>query len=568
MLPTIEREAGRVVVLDPAHRVLLLQYIRVSGERDWATPGGGLQDGEDFECAARGELAEEVGMSAARLSFMWGARPGSTPAGAASASVSSTPSCASTPPRRPVLYDARLSGLSTRVLGFGRPGRGRRDLSPILLGLVLLAIAYLGLGCDSPETCAPPTASVGSVGTLGDRPLDACARSPALCNLKLWSEGPFADDVIDVVFVGDGFTAEELGTYQRHVSELVLEAREDVLIAPRPELFRFHRLDVISASGEVLNGSTEDTALGACVERDDPALSSSWFIRAFGDWAALVTNVPQYDALVLIVNSRFGRANAALNLASSPSRALPQERMVRISLADDAAVLTHEFGHAVFGLADEYVDSEEARFEPDYAHLTLEPLFQFPNVSTDPTGAKWAGLVDGAEPGGLRYGRGVYHPTEACRMGSSSDGDFCPVCQAAIDRVLAAVHEDWNDGPPLCGLASLQRPDHVAGALTLSVLGVDLNGARLEDVVVDGQSLFPPCAPCSRDQPQVGLGPIQARTATEAACLIRCAKLDGLLFDTTTIAPEFIPAGTHTVEVRCSDADGLEATAQVEILVP
>lgn len=71
MLPIIEREAGRVVVLDPASRVLLLQYIRASGERYWATPGGGLQDGEDFERAARRELEEEVGVSAARLSFLW-----------------------------------------------------------------------------------------------------------------------------------------------------------------------------------------------------------------------------------------------------------------------------------------------------------------------------------------------------------------------------------------------------------------------------------------------------------------------------------------------------------------
>jgi ADP-ribose pyrophosphatase YjhB (NUDIX family) len=57
-----QRRAGRVVVLDPADRVLLLRYDDAPpAGRHWATPGGGLDPGESYAEAARRELAEETG---------------------------------------------------------------------------------------------------------------------------------------------------------------------------------------------------------------------------------------------------------------------------------------------------------------------------------------------------------------------------------------------------------------------------------------------------------------------------------------------------------------------------
>ena len=56
------RRAGRVVVLDPGDRVLLLRYDEdPPAGRHWATPGGGLNPGESYAAAARRELAEETG---------------------------------------------------------------------------------------------------------------------------------------------------------------------------------------------------------------------------------------------------------------------------------------------------------------------------------------------------------------------------------------------------------------------------------------------------------------------------------------------------------------------------
>jgi ADP-ribose pyrophosphatase YjhB (NUDIX family) len=57
-----QRRAGRVVVLDPGNRVLLLRYDEdPPAGRHWATPGGGLNPGESYAAAARRELVEETG---------------------------------------------------------------------------------------------------------------------------------------------------------------------------------------------------------------------------------------------------------------------------------------------------------------------------------------------------------------------------------------------------------------------------------------------------------------------------------------------------------------------------
>jgi ADP-ribose pyrophosphatase YjhB (NUDIX family) len=57
-----QRRAGRVIVLDPGDRVLLMHYDDdPPNGRHWCTPGGGLNPGESFADGASRELAEETG---------------------------------------------------------------------------------------------------------------------------------------------------------------------------------------------------------------------------------------------------------------------------------------------------------------------------------------------------------------------------------------------------------------------------------------------------------------------------------------------------------------------------
>lgn len=71
----IRRDTARLLILDPADRLLLICYEgardvdpkRPGERRFWYTPGGGLEPGESHEQAARRELLEETGISDAAI---------------------------------------------------------------------------------------------------------------------------------------------------------------------------------------------------------------------------------------------------------------------------------------------------------------------------------------------------------------------------------------------------------------------------------------------------------------------------------------------------------------------
>lgn len=65
------RRAARAVVLDPAGRILLVRF-EFPTRTVWATPGGGIDEGESHEDAIRRELAEEIGLDEVELGpWIW-----------------------------------------------------------------------------------------------------------------------------------------------------------------------------------------------------------------------------------------------------------------------------------------------------------------------------------------------------------------------------------------------------------------------------------------------------------------------------------------------------------------
>ena len=71
-IPKGARQVARVLLLDPGGRLLLLLRQEVPGGHQWwVTPGGGLDEGESFEQAARRELLEEMGIRAEIGPWVW-----------------------------------------------------------------------------------------------------------------------------------------------------------------------------------------------------------------------------------------------------------------------------------------------------------------------------------------------------------------------------------------------------------------------------------------------------------------------------------------------------------------
>jgi hypothetical protein len=126
---------------------------------------------------------------------------------------------------------------------------------------------------------------------------------------------------------------------------------------------------------------------------------------------------------------------------------------LNVCSADDVRspfVFCHEFGHGFAGLGDEYYAASTAYEE--YTDKKTEPWE--PNLTTlVDFDRKWKDLVDentpiptpredqykstvGVYEGGGYESHGVYSPYISCWMKEMQAGEFCPVCKAAIEKMI------------------------------------------------------------------------------------------------------------------------------------
>jgi len=157
------------------------------------------------------------------------------------------------------------------------------------------------------------------------------------------------------------------------------------------------------------------------------------------DLRDVAANAP-YDEIYIIVNtSRYGGGaiynHYAVCVSENPN---------------GEYVFAHEFGHCFANLGDEYYDSETSY--NDFYPLDVEP--NEPNLTTlvnfdiklknmvgkdtpipTPNDVKYKGIVGVFEGGGY-VNKGVYRPSYDCSMKSISVNNFCPVCRAAIQKMI------------------------------------------------------------------------------------------------------------------------------------
>jgi len=65
------RSCARLLLFDNEQKLLLFLHVDPTGREFWATPGGGIEPGENREQAARREAAEELGATQVELIEMW-----------------------------------------------------------------------------------------------------------------------------------------------------------------------------------------------------------------------------------------------------------------------------------------------------------------------------------------------------------------------------------------------------------------------------------------------------------------------------------------------------------------
>jgi hypothetical protein len=305
--------------------------------------------------------------------------------------------------------------------------------------------------------------------------------------LKVWAVAKNGDpaDKVDLLLLGDGYTASEMGKWHRDARRLA-----DTLFALAP--FKEHRAEFNVWAADTpsedrgvsrpSDGIYRRTALGATYD----AFGSERYVLSFDNrrLRSAAAAAP-YEFVEIVVNDRKYGGGGIHNLYATVS-------------ADNAFtpyVFVHEFGHHFAGLADEYYTSPVAY----QAASTERPEPWEPNATANPQAPKWRDLVSpgtplptpwakeefeaaqreiqarrrrireekrpeaemealfreerermtrllgagpyagrvGAFEGAIYEAKGYYRPQTDCIMFTRDEVGFCAVCRRAIERVIA-----------------------------------------------------------------------------------------------------------------------------------
>jgi hypothetical protein len=252
---------------------------------------------------------------------------------------------------------------------------------------------------------------------------------------------------IDILILGDGYTAAEMDKYRRDLrrfSAVLFAQQAFSLHRDRINVWGLETPSRESGTDEPRKGIWRDTALGTSFNTfDSERYLTTTHDRALREIAA---NAP-YDALYILVNtSRYGGGGIYNQWAIYPS-----------DNEYDDYVFLHEFGHSFAGLGDEYFDSATAYDEAFYP-AGVEPWE--PNIAAllPDKPLKWLALVAAGTPiptpdddahsavvgafeGAGYKAKGLYRPYRDCKMFHKGLVPFCPVCARAFGQVIGLYAE-------------------------------------------------------------------------------------------------------------------------------
>ena len=239
---------------------------------------------------------------------------------------------------------------------------------------------------------------------------------------------------LDLVFLADGYTADELTTFADDVERVTAYLLTVEPYASYSDLFNVWRIDRASAeSGSQLPGRPPlDTAYGCyygCSGLDRLVCCDEDAVMG-----EVAQTLPEAEGVMVLVNEDTYGGSGGFSYATSTARH-----------PDGDQIAAHEIGHTLVGLWDEYpygidgdpaFDGEGANCAAREASPPWDEWMDAPGVGTFPV---------------CSFGN-YFRPTEtSCMMNTLQDG-YCPVCrQEAIFAIYARLPGLVNSVVPAPG---------------------------------------------------------------------------------------------------------------------
>lgn len=260
---------------------------------------------------------------------------------------------------------------------------------------------------------------------------------------KYIHKGGDSKEAIDVVILAEGYTAEQMELFM----EDAIIAKKEIL-SYEPFSSHTEKFNFIAVQSPSLNSNVSVPQAG---DWRDTAVSSNFMTFYMAryltsgnvyDMYDLVTNIPCEHFIILANTGTYGGGG----IYNSYTLTTAHHK-------DFRPVVVHEFGHSFAGLGDEYFydnaddndNMHSLKHEPWEPNITTLVDFESKwadmmpegiEVPTTVTPERTANYTVGLYEGGGYLSKGIYRPTDVCRMRNNTAERFCPVCERAIERVI------------------------------------------------------------------------------------------------------------------------------------
>ena len=263
---------------------------------------------------------------------------------------------------------------------------------------------------------------------------------------KYLHHGGSSEECIDVAIIAEGYRIDEMHRFLDDAQTAC-----DAILSYEPFASYADSFNFIA----VMSPSTDsDVSIPQDNLWRDTAVSSNFMTfyterylttNALHQTHDLLAGIP-YEHLIILANTDTYGGGGIYNFYTLTTTHHPAFR----------PVVVHEFGHSFGGLGDEYFYDDPAAtgYAEDMYSLDYEPweqnitsLVDFDSkwkdmlpegtpIPTEPTDERAKNYTIGVYEGGGYLIHGMYRPAVTCRMRDNVATQFCPVCQAAIERVI------------------------------------------------------------------------------------------------------------------------------------